>query len=109
MFIVSFNSSMPGTGGIRPFSSMRTTLIRPANPLVASVWPMLAFTDPKKISLSRGVWQKTLLTEFVSAASPAAVPVPWAWLWLKSSIPFYESCLSNLPQRSHSRLDQFLR
>lgn len=79
---LGFACSKVGVGTILPFSSIRSTLTKPANPDTHSVWPKLDLTLPI-ISLSDLSEQNALLKAVASQLSPALVPVPRGFLLVK--------------------------
>lgn len=103
--ILRFSASISGLtfsklafGGIVPLSSAKTTLMRPANPLAPSRWPIFDLTEPLQCCQSfyqgRIVWDIELFTYTskgsqadryfwntfpiarASFGSPVGVPVP---------------------------------
>ncbi len=77
--ISGFGSSKWRLGGIFPWRSISTVLIRPATPAAASRWPMLVLTEPMAQKPRRSVRaRKARVRASISIGSPSEVPVPWA-------------------------------
>jgi len=68
--------SQPVVGGMIWDSRAIDALIRPAMPAAASVWPILALTEPTGSGRLRPV--NTAARACISIGSPSAVPVPCA-------------------------------
>ena len=72
--------STPSVGGSTRWCSASATLISPATPAVALVWPIIDLTEPiaQLLARRRRLAEEGASAPATSAWSPATVPVPWA-------------------------------
>jgi hypothetical protein len=92
---LGLSAVIPRVGGIRYASSAKIACIVPANPLVASVCPMLGFIDPINSGLLLVLVTKTLPIGATLMGSPTGVPV----LECVSASHSENSCRNCLPVR----------